>query len=240
MKVKCLIVDDEPLAIEVIKAHIEKIDSLEIVSTCQNAIEAFEVLKSKKIDLIFLDIQMPGMTGTELLRSLHNPPKVIMTTAYREYAIESYELDVVDYLLKPISFERFFKAINKYFQSVTDDVIIHSPSSVPCEEGFIYIRSNKKVFKILLRDILYVESLKDYLRIYTHNKPVVTKYTISAFEERLPANQFVRIHRSFIVSLDHISSFTANTIEVADKELPIGRSYKQQVFKTLNYTALDD
>jgi two-component system, LytTR family, response regulator len=235
MKTRCIIVDDEPLAIEVIKSHVEKIESFEVVTTCQNALQALESLSKHKIDLIFLDIQMPGIKGTDFIKSLKNPPKVILSTAYREYALEGYELDVVDYLLKPISFERFFKAVTKYLQSLPDEVVVHRAETT-ADNGFIYMRANKKIHKILFRDILYIECIKDYLTIYTETRSVSAKHTISSFEQKLPTATFLRIHRSFIISLDRVAGFTSHTIDIGGKELPIGRNYSQQVFKALNYS----
>jgi|SRR3989304_8272987 len=232
---KCLIVDDEPLAIEVIQSHMAKINSFEVAATCQNAIEAFNIISKSKIDLIFLDIQMPGLKGTDFLRTLKNPPKVIITTAYREYALEGFELDVVDYLLKPISFERFFKAINKYLNFNSGEIIIHHDDSQNDTQSFIYVKSNKKINKIMLSDILYVESIKDYITIYSTTRTIKVKHTISEFWERLPETGFIRIHRSFIVSIKQITGFTANCIEINDIELPIGRNYKELVFNALKY-----
>lgn len=237
MKTKCIIVDDEPLAIEVIENHLSKISGFEIVKKCSSAIEAFEVLKTKKIDLMFLDIQMPELTGIEFLRTTSNPPKVIFTTAHRKYALEGYELDVVDYLLKPISFERFFKAINKYISAAEKPVQLASEESTAGEmQDYLYVKENKKVIKIYLHDILFIESIKDYITIHTVDKRVTTKVTISRMEDELPENKFLRIHRSFIVSIDKIDAFTASSIEIGKKELVIGRSYKQNVLKVLNYS----
>ena len=238
MKIKCLVVDDEPLAIEVIEAHIEKFDDIEIVAKCNNAINAFEVLQQKQVDLIFLDIQMPKITGIDFLKTLKNPPKVIVTTAYRDYAIESFELDVVDYLLKPISFERFFKSIQKFYQfnKVSANEIVTPIQEGNIDEGdFLYVRADKKMQKIYLKDILYIESLKDYIKIIAENKSVITKQPISTFESKLTENQFLRIHRSFIVSIPKIEAFSSQGIDIKGKELPIGRSYKNIVLKALNY-----
>jgi DNA-binding LytR/AlgR family response regulator len=239
VKTKCIIVDDEPLALEVMQAHLSKIDSFELVASCQNALEAFEVLNKKSIDLIFLDIQMPGMKGIDFLKNIKNPPKVIFTTAYREYALEGYELDVVDYILKPISFERFFKAVNKFYQSTPGNLIIHKNND-DFKESFVYVRANKKVNKIMLSDIIYIESIKDYITIHTKTRRITAKHTITSFEEKLPESEFLRIHRSYIVSLKHITGFTAVTIDVGDKELPIGGNYRQPVFKALNYSQLEE
>ncbi len=233
MKVRCIIIDDEPLAIALIAAHISKIPNLEVVATSNNALDGFEALKSKQVDLIFLDIQMPLLTGIEFLKSLSNPPKVIFTTAYREYAVDGYELDVVDYLLKPISFDRFFKAINKYFKTVEStystavDTTENKQSS-----GFIYVNVNKKHYKVLFSEILYAESLKDYVQIHTKEKTIITKDKISDFEQKLPKH-FIRIHRSYIVNMDEITAYTAHDVELGRLEIPIGVSYKKQLLKIL-------
>jgi DNA-binding LytR/AlgR family response regulator len=232
MKTKCLIVDDEPLAIELVQQHVEQVDRLELIGTCQNALEAFEVLKQHKVDLIFLDIQMPMLTGIEFLKSLQNPPKVIFTTAYREYAVEGYELDIVDYLLKPISFNRFFKAINKYFALVEPAPSATPPPLPDPVADFIYLKSNKRTYKVSMNDILYVESLKDYVKVHLPDSRIVTKDKISDFEQRLPSH-FLRVHRSFIVNMRKITAFSSNDIEINGVEVPIGISYKEQVMDHL-------
>ncbi len=237
MKLKCIIVDDEPLAIRIIEKHIDLIQDIEIAGRCENAIEAFELIQHQKVDLMFLDIQMPELTGIDFLKTMQNPPKVIITTAYREYALEGYELDVVDYLLKPISFERFLKAIQKVYRKIDPDValhhkIVHSPSQ---NDEFLLVKVRNKLVKVLLQDILYIENLKDYIRIKTIEKEVITKMLISDMEKTLPENDFLRIHRSYIVSLNKIESFSPNSVEVKDFEIPIGRSYKTVVLKKLNY-----
>lgn len=236
MKTKCLIVDDEPLAINLIASHIEKVDNLEIAGSCKNAMEAMSALRDKKVDLLFLDIQMPEITGLDFLKTLKNPPKIIITTAYRQYALEGFELDVVDYLLKPISFERFIKAVNKYYERADSSIKIIGEESLQekSKDTYIYIKERKKVLKIYLKDIIYIEGLGEYIRIHTKDKPVITKNNLKVFEEKLPSN-FIRIHKSFIVSVEYIKAFTANSIETSEKELPIGRSYKKAVLKALNY-----
>jgi len=237
MKIKCLIVDDEPLAIEVLESYIQNLDTFEIIATCQNAFEAHEWLNKKKIDLVFLDIQMPGMKGTDFIRNMKYPPKVILTTAFREYAIEGFDLDVVDYLVKPISFERFFKAVNKFlhYHSLQQNITINTKKVD--EDKFIYIRANKKVNKVFLHEIKYAESIKDYITIHTTTGKITTKYTLTAFEEMLPGKDFLRIHRSYIVAIRHITGFTANTIDVSGIDLPIGRNYRSQVFRELNFSS---
>lgn len=234
--IKCLIVDDEPLAIKLIQTHIAQLPNLEIVASCQNALEAFEVLKKKPVDLLFLDIQMPVLTGIEFVKSLQHPPSIIFTTAYRQYAVESYELAVIDYLLKPITFTRFFKAINKYMNSISPEAAAIPPVSTPLatlpSDGFVYVNANKKHIKIWFDHILYIESIKDYIRIHTIEENIITKEKISDFEEKLPAS-FLRVHRSYIVNLAKITAYTAHDIEIKDREIPIGVSYKKQVFDAL-------
>ena len=227
-------VDDEPLAIEILESYIERLDDFEIVDKCSNALKAFEILQKQQVDVIFLDIQMPKLTGIEFLKSLQNPPQVIFTTAYRDYAIESYELDVVDYLLKPISFERFLKAIGKLYKSPqVAPLTTPTQPSTNTEDAYIYIKVDKKMVKVLLDDILYIESLKDYVRIRTKEKGLVTHQKISYLEEKLPEDNFIRIHRSYIVSLSKVESYSPNTIDVPGHELPIGRNYKQQVMDVM-------
>lgn len=233
MKIDCIIVDDEPLAIEIIESYIERLEGINLVAKCNNALSAFEILQNQSVDLIFLDIQMPKLTGLDFLRTLNNPPKVIITTAYRDYAIEGYELDVIDYLLKPISFERFLKSIGKVYKTESAASITND-TKLPSEDAYIYLKADKKMVKVLLKEILYIESLKDYVRIKTAKKEVITHQTISYFEQKLPEDCFMRVHRSFIVPLNKIETFTATQIEVPGKEVPIGRLYKNQVMSVLN------
>ena len=237
MKTKCLVVDDEPLARDLMRSHIEKLENFEIVAECGDAMKALQALRSRPVDLMFMDIQMPQITGIEFLKTLKRPPKVIITTAYREYAIEGFELDVVDYLLKPITFERFLKSVNKYYQVTQEEVQnVMSVSSAPQnEEAFIYVKENKKVIKVHLNEILFVEGLSEYVQIYTEKKKIITKTSMTNMEEKLPDNSFMRIHKSFIVSLAKIEAFTSTSIEVPGKELPIGRSYKNSVLENLQY-----
>lgn len=235
MKVRCIIVDDEPLARNVLETHINKISDLELVAKCGNAIEAFNVLSNKEVDLMFLDIQMPQITGIELLRSLKNKPRVIFTTAYREYALEGYELDVIDYLLKPISFERFFKSINKVFSTAGTYVSEsgNDKAEQDSENQYIFIKSDRKKVKIFLSDIVYIESIKDYVKIVTTDKSYVTYLKIGYLEEKLPSLLFLRIHKSFIINAEKIKSYTPLEIEMPGKILTIGRYYKQKVLKFL-------
>lgn len=225
MKVKCLIVDDEPLAIRLIEKHIAKIDALEVVATCNTALKAFELLNSQSIDLLFLDIKMPNITGIEFLKNLKNPPKTILTTAYRDYALEGYDLGVVDYLLKPITFERFFKAVDRFLSESSKSEVKIKESK---ENEFIVIKSGIKNYKIDVKDILYIESLKDYIKINTiDGKSITSKYKISDIEAEFDVNYFLRIHRSFIINSAKITAFTTNEIEINGVEIPIGASYKE-------------
>jgi len=238
MKTRCLIVDDEPLARDLIRGHVEKLENFEIVAECGDAMKALNVLREKQVDLIFLDIQMPQITGTEFLKTLKHPPKVIITTAYREYALEGFELDVVDYLLKPITFERFLKSVNKFYQLNQEDVQVvagNNSEKLP-EETFIYIKENKKVIKIYLSEIKYIEGLSEYVQIFTEKRKIITKTSMAQMDEKLPSDSFLRIHKSFIVSMSKIEAFTANTIEIQGKELPIGRSFKNAVLNALNFS----
>lgn len=236
MKTKCIIIDDEPLAIDLMRNHIEKLENFEIVAECSDAMKAMQVLRSHPVDLMFMDIQMPQITGIEFLKTLKHPPKVIITTAYREYALEGFELDVVDYLLKPITFGRFLKAVNKYYQISQDEQQVGLPSALPAvqnDDSFIYVKENKKVIKVHIDEIVYVEGLSEYVQIYTEKKKVITKTSLANMEEKLPDAGFMRIHKSFIVSLSKIEAFTSSSIEVRGKELPIGRSYKNSVLEML-------
>lgn len=231
-RIKCLIVDDEPLAIDVIKGYVAQIPQLELLATCSDAMQAFQVLNKEQVDLLFLDIEMPGMTGLEFIKSLSTVPHVILTTAYREYALESYEMEVVDYLLKPISFGRFFKAVSKYLKLTANTSAPQLPTNEPKERGSIYVYADKKNIKVYFEDILYIESIKDYVRIHTKGKNIVSKNTITRYAELLPSS-FIRVHRSYIINLAKISAYTHHDIEIGEKEIPIGTSYKRVVMERL-------
>ena len=234
MKLQCLLVDDEPPALEVLESFVREVDHLELVGTCGNALEAFGVLQRQPVDLLFLDIKMPKMLGTDFLRSLRHPPQVIFTTAYREYAYEGFELDAVDYLLKPVSLDRFLKAVAKASPSDTPAAALPDPAPTPNPDAFRYFRIDRKMVKVVLRDILYIEGLKDYLKIHVVAGPaLVVKQTISGMEEKLSESNFLRIHRSFIVALDKVRTYSSRHIEVANQELPIGRLFQAKVEETL-------
>jgi DNA-binding LytR/AlgR family response regulator len=233
-KISCLAVDDEPPALDVLKKYISSVQSLELVGTCADAVEALNFIRQHSIDLLFLDIQMPQILGTDFLRTLKKPPKVIFTTAFRKFAVEGFELDAVDYLLKPISFERFLKAVNKVM-----DASLNGTLSVDIEpqktniENFIYLRSDRKMIKVALADILYIESIKDYIKVIATSGTVITKQSISSIEETLPKDMFIRIHRSYIVSVNKIESYNQELIWIAKQELPISRMYRHEVIKIL-------
>ena len=234
MKIKCLIVDDEPPAREVLKRYVEELPMLQLAGECANAIQAITILQQQPIDLIFLDIRMPQLNGTDFLKTLKNPPKVIFTTAYTEYALEGYELDIVDYLMKPIRFDRFIKAVNKAFPLQDNKFFVEvAPPAEKKNESFVYFRADRKMLKVLLNDILYIESMKDYVKVFTTNNSIVTKQSISSVETMLPEKKFIRTHRSFIVSVNKIKSFTNEIIEIGNTEIPIGKLYRNSVMKLL-------
>jgi DNA-binding LytR/AlgR family response regulator len=232
-KIKCLITDDEPLALDVLANYIQSLDFLSLEHKCYNAIETLNYLKKNPVDLLFLDIQMPRLTGIELLRTLPQAPKVIFTTAFRDYAVEGYELNVLDYLLKPISFDRFLMAVNKFYQQPfkTDSITEEKEEK---RDASIYVKYQKKMTQVRLQDILFIESLRDYVKIKTVNGDIVTHANISHVENKLPAELFIRIHRSFIVPIQKIQKFTSSSIEINSFELPIGRLYKPGVDKVLS------
>jgi DNA-binding LytR/AlgR family response regulator len=226
---KCLLVDDEPLAIDVLKQHISVVEQLEVVGACNNAFKAMEFLQEQPVDLMFLDIHMPRLSGISFVRTLQHPPKVIFTTAYKDYALDAFELDAVDYLLKPISLERFLRAVNKLTQVAVKDPAA-APKTKEGQEGFIYFRADRKMVKLFYHEILYIESIKDYIKIIREgNPPLLVKQSITATEEMLPSNLFLRIHRSFIVAVQKISAFTNNDVEIDKMEIPIGRMFRDQL-----------
>lgn len=230
MKLSCYIVDDEPLAIEVLQSHIENMGGIEIKGTFQNPLQAFQALHQESVDLLLLDIQMPGLTGLELLRSLSHPPSVILTTAYREYALTGFELDVVDYLLKPVSFERFLQAIGKVYKYRTIATRLENGTD---DEAVFYVQGGGKTSRLLLDDILYLESQRDYVKIMTTSGELRLQAKISAFEEKLHKKGFMRIHRSFIAPLTKIEWWSACELGIREHVLPIGRTYSKEVLQVL-------
>lgn len=229
----CIAIDDEPLALNLIEDFIRKVPFLHLVKRCSSAIEALQVLQETKVDLVFLDIQMPHLTGIQFMNSIQHSSMVIFTTAYDNYAVEGFDLDAVDYLLKPILFERFIKAVNKAHELY--ELKARSNSIPEDKDDFIFIKSDYKMLKISLKDILYLEGLKDYLKIYVENtpKPILTLQSLKMFEERLPSRDFIRVHRSFIVSLKKINFIHRNRVVIRNTEIPIGESYNEQFFKVV-------
>ena len=222
-KLKCVVVDDEPMAREIIETYIAKTPNLELVASCENAAEVILFAQENEVDLFFLDINMPEISGLSLAKIIHKKAQIIFTTAYRKYAIDGFNLNVVDYLLKPIGFDRFLQAVQKVSVS---EIAENS-------NDFMFVRSDRKMVKIDFNAILYIESLSDYLKIFTKEKTIVIRETISSLEEKLPSKKFIRIHRSFIVAFKGISSYTNEFIEVNQKALPISRSYKESVLQKL-------
>lgn len=224
---KCIVVDDEPLARSLLEGHISEVPFMQHLGSFKNAILAGDFLSKNPVDLIFLDIQMPMLTGMDFLRSITNPPQVIFTTAYREYALESYELDVVDYLLKPITFSRFFKAVSKL--NKTGSIAKESKTS----HDHIFVQINKKHVKVVLDDILFAESLKDYLKIHLKDEVLVVKQPISTFAKSLPQDKFLQVHRSYLVALQKVTAYTQQDLEIGQIEIPIGGIYKDLVITSL-------
>ena len=227
-KINCLIVEDEPLAAEVVQDYISQVPFLELSGISEDAIFALETLQKEKIDLLFLDIHLPKLKGLDFIKTLNNPPKIIVTSAYQDYALQSYELNVVDYLLKPIEFNRFISAVNKARQQIDIHRLIQSPQSGK-ERPFLFFNVGKKKVKMFLDEILYIESLKEYIKVVARDKAVLTKFQLGQTEELLQSSNFLRIHRSFIVAKDKIDAFSATDVEIQGKLIPIGRSYKEQV-----------
>lgn len=231
--IHCLIVDDEPVAREILENLLAKIQTVRIVGSCKSALEAFNSINSEKVDLIFLDINMPEISGLSFAKSINKNIKIIFTTAYREYAVDGFDLQAVDYLLKPISYGRLLQAINKYLDENHFVKTEKVEEFIPEKDDFIFVRSDRKMVKINFNEINYIESLSDYIKIHLTDKKVITRETISNIEAKLPQNEFIRIHRSFIVSLASINSFTNEYVEIKGKEISISRSFKKEVLERL-------
>lgn len=227
MKLKCIITDDEPVARKGLQGYVEKLDFLELVAVCEDAIQLSNVLKTTKVDLLLLDIEMPYMSGIELLSSLANPPKVIITSAYEQYAIKGYDLEVVDYLLKPISFDRFLKAVNKVY-----DLLINQQASTSLPD-YLFVKANQKLEKIFFKDILFVEGVENYVSIQTTAGKVITHSTLSSMLHNLPASQFVQAHKSFIVNMEQIITIEGNLLGVDKYTVPVSRTYRDKTMETI-------
>lgn len=230
---KCMIIDDEEWARGLIESHLAQLSEFEVIASCASAIEARGILQQQTVDLLFLDIEMPVLKGTAFFKSLLNKPSVIFTTAHRNYALDGFELNAVDYLLKPITFERFFKATEKFLSQQNRTIPSPTQISPPIlSKSFIFIRKNRKQVKLFFDTILYIESLKDYIRIHLANETHTVKYGLTTFQESLD-NRFLRIHRSFIINIDQITAYTKQDVEIGEIEVPIGESYREVVFKSL-------
>ncbi len=234
----CIAVDDEPLALDLIEDFINKVSFLKLIKKCNRASEAMEILQKENIDLVFLDIQMPNITGIQLIKSLQNCPQVIFTTAYTDYAVEGFELNVTDYIVKPFTFDRFLKAVNKtysYYKLINNNK--SDTQNTPLD--YIFVKSDYQNVKINFDDILYIEGLSDYIKIYLkNNKRILTLFSLRAILEKLPENNFTRIHRSYIVSINKINSIQKNRIIIGDTRIPVGNHYKENFFKIINITGL--
>jgi DNA-binding LytR/AlgR family response regulator len=235
VKIRCLIVDDEQYARKLLADYVFKLPELDLVAQCRNSMEAMNFLHNESIDLMFLDIQMPDLTGIELLKSLPKKPVVIFTTAYSEYAVEGYQLDVIDYLVKPITFERFVQGVNKAVEHI--NLLVKAKLVLPGPESgrdeFINIKADYKIYKIRINDILYIEGLREYVSFYTSERRYIVLESLKKLEIRLPAEQFMRVHKSYIVNTQKIDSLYGNTIEIGKNEIPIGMSYASEVKEKL-------
>jgi len=237
MNIKCIVVDDEVHARKVLEKFISDIPHLELVKSCKNALEAMQVLNEQNIDAMFLDINMPKVTGLNFLENLRHPPAVVITTAYREYAVEAFDLDVIDYLHKPIPFPRFLKAVSKIeekLKSKTEQTNIFSTPNTNKQEEFIFIKADKKTIKLNFDDIIYIEGLGDYIKIHLKDKSIVSKLTIKRMEELLPKKQFPRVHKSFIIALNQINAIEGNQIEISNQKVPIGQIYRLTFMELIN------
>jgi len=225
VKLRCIITDDEPMGRKGLQGYVEKLDFLELVAVCEDAVQLSNVLKQQPVDLLFLDIEMPYMSGVELLSGLTDPPKVIVVSAYEQYALKGYELDVTDYLLKPVSFERFLKAVNKVYDQVVKQ------AAATEEPQFIFVKTTQKMEKIFFRDILFVEGMENYVSIQTESGRVVTHTTLGLFLRTLPADQFIQCHKSFVVNINKIQALEGNMLHIGNHKISISRTYKNDVLE---------
>ena len=226
-----MIVDDEPLAIDIIENYLFRLDARNI-TRCENAVDAFQALQTRAYDLIFLDIEMPLLSGLEFLKSIKDPPGIIITTAYREYAVEGFELEVIDYLVKPISFPRFMKAIEKTLKTNRQPLKNEEPGR-PGVSEYLFLKVDRKFVKVLIKDILYIESLKDYVRVKTADHAWITYQSLADITDKLPPEKFIRVHRSFTIAIDKVSTIDGNCVEIAGKLIPISREHRQDVLKKI-------
>lgn len=232
--IRCLVVDDEPLALDIIEDYISKVPFLTLVKTTTSAIEGLSLVQSDAVDLVFLDVQMPELTGIQFLKIINGKCDVILTTAYSQYALEGYDLDVVDYLLKPIAFDRFYKAAQKVLQNTGSPTLVPSEvHNIQKNHDFIFVKTEHKIQKIYLDDILYIEGLKDYISIFTKSERIITLQNMKKMEESLPSRSFIRVHKSYIIALGKIESIERSRIQIGDKIIPIGDTYREYFFKQI-------
>ncbi|MCZ8090909.1 LytTR family DNA-binding domain-containing protein [Flavobacterium sp.] len=236
MKLHCLVVDDEPIAQQILEKYISQIEALQLVGKANNAFEAVNILHQEKIDILFLDIKMPSLSGLDMLKTLQNPPKVILTTAFSEFGVESYDYGISDYLMKPVSFERFLKAVNKIVMPKNLEFPIEKVQEKPAlENEFIFFKADKKIHKFYFKEILFFEGSGNYVKIHTENTtPLMVLEKLSALEEKLPQKQFIRVHKSFIVNTAHIKQIEGNLLKIKDKTVTISQSYKSNLEGYLN------
>jgi DNA-binding LytR/AlgR family response regulator len=237
MKYQCLIVDDEPVAQQILEKYINQIEALHLVAKCSNAFEAMNILHQEKVDILFLDIKMPLLSGIEMLKTIQNQSKVILTTAFSEFAVESYEYGVADYLLKPISFERFLKSVNKILLPQNIDFINgNSEENITAQPTFIFFKADKKIFKFYLADILFIEGSGNYIKVHTQNdKPLMVLDKLTDLLEKLPPKQFLRVHKSFIINISHLTRIEGNMLFIRDKEIPISNTFKKELEEIIKY-----
>lgn len=221
--IQCITVDDEPLALEILRKYIKTLKNFELVKEFTKSAEAFTFLNEYKVDLLFIDIKMPVLTGLTLAKTLNNPPKIIFTTAFREYALEGFDVQALDYLLKPISYDRFLKAFEKYYSITKPNAEIKG--HYVADKSFVFVKVDREMIKLNLNEICYVEALKNYVRIKTVNKDIITYHTLSYMEDKLPINMFQRIHKSYLINLQKIEKYTAEFVVIYGKELPLGKTY---------------
>lgn len=232
-KLRCLLVDDEPPALEILRTYIQSTPMLEIAGECHHAMAAFDFIQKQNVDLIFLDINMPQLSGTDFLRALPSAPRVIFTTAFRDHAVDGFELGAIDYLLKPYSLDRFLRAVHRAIHPELKGPPVPRESLTTEADRFLYVRADRKMVKVMVDDIRYVESLKDYVRLFLSDRQVITKQTITALEDMLPETDFIRVHRSFIVAINKIDSYSPNSVFIGKMEIPVGPLYKHELGKRL-------
>lgn len=231
--IHCLIVDDEPVAREILENHLSRIENIKVISSCKNALDAFKVINNNAIDLVFLDINMPEISGLSFARSMTKDIKIIFTTAYREFAADGFDLQAVDYLLKPISFERLLQAITKFADEFKQHDMQYQEAEDLTESDSLFVRSERKMIRIKIKEILFLESVSDYVKIHLEDRNVITRDTLSRLEEKLPKKEFLKVHRSFLVAIDRIDSFTNEYIESGKIQIPISRGCKEEVMRRL-------